>query len=250
MGTTTPAELGATTRAVADWLGAAVGGAELHVAPSEADGVHVNLLAIQRAGAAHSAREGAVRFRLDYLVSCVDRAEPMAALDRLGRLVSALTRHPDWSLETLGSDVRASASGNWSMGLELWRALGLAPRPAVLVGVPWVVAHEGPPPAPPAERLDLQLGPTRSLAGRVIGVGRGASGATLRAPLPGARVALPDLGKSTTTDHEGRFSLAGIVARDGFALHVAARGQRQVVRIDVADAEPLEIEFILDGVLR
>jgi hypothetical protein len=124
------------------------------------------------------------------------------------------------------------------------------PRAAVLVGVPWLVTHEGPPAAPPAERLDVQLGPTRSLTGRVVGVGRGASGADLRAPLPGARVTVPDLGKSTTTDHEGRFSLAGIVARDGFALHIAARGQRQVVRIDVADVEPLEIEFVFDGVMR
>jgi hypothetical protein len=158
--------------------------------------------------------------------------------------VAALTRHPEWSLDTLGSDVRASASGST---FDLWRALELKPRPAVVVGVPWLVTHEGPPLAPPAERLDVQLGPTRSLSGRVVGVGRAASGAAMRAPLPGARVAVPDLGKSTTTDHEGRFSLAGVVARDGFALHVAARGQRQVVRIDVADVEPLEIEFVFDG---
>lgn len=255
MGTTTPTELGAITRTVADWLGAVVGGAQVHVAPIEADGVHVLLVAIQRAGAAHSAREGAVRFRLDYLVSCVDKGDPLAALDRLGQLVAALTRHPEWSLDTLGAEVRSSANGLASGGLasgglELWRALELKPRAAVLVGVPWIVTHEGPAPAPPAERLDVQLGATRSLSGRVVGVGRGAGGAPLRAPLSGARIAVPDLGKSTTTDHEGRFSLAGIVARDGFALHIAARGHRQVVRIDVADAEPLEIEFAFDGVMR
>ncbi|WBB76243.1 carboxypeptidase-like regulatory domain-containing protein [Micromonospora sp. WMMD1128] len=84
----------------------------------------------------------------------------------------------------------------------LWRALGVAPRPALLLDVP--VRIDRPTPTAPPVRQPLQLRQLelRTLDGRVVG--------PQGQPLAAMRVELVGTAQATETDAAGRFRLVGV----------------------------------------
>ncbi|MBK8978598.1 MAG: carboxypeptidase regulatory-like domain-containing protein [Planctomycetes bacterium] len=234
--TTSDDGLDATTRAVRDAVAAACG-APVHLAPTDADGAHVWLVELRRAGAARGVAQDELRFAARYVVSFTRSDDPLDAHARLGRIVAALADHADWALDTDGIDT------------ELWRAVGVPPRPAIAVLAPWRVERRKAV-GPPALRLGVEVEGITSLRGAVVGIARGDGDTALRAPLAGASVRAPALGRSAITGRDGTFVLDGIRATGDITLHVAARGRQRTVRLDPAAAQPLEIEIDMDGATR
>jgi hypothetical protein len=108
--------------------------------------------------------------------------------------------------------------------LELLAALGLPPRPALMLGLTLVhvesqaparrVAH------PPIIRAEL----SESLAGILIGPDE--------QPIAAAQVEFPALGRITETDHTGRFRFTGVLADPtGQTIRVRARGIERSFRL-------------------
>jgi hypothetical protein len=112
--------------------------------------------------------------------------------------------------------------------LELWRALGLRPRAALLVDVPAQVDRETP--RVPLVRAGLALHgtPLERLQGRVVGPGD--------VPLVGIRVEAPVIGAATYTDNGGRFAFGGLPAGDPARLVLTGRGRQFEAEV-TADAQ-------------
>jgi hypothetical protein len=102
--------------------------------------------------------------------------------------------------------------------VELWRALGLRPRAALLVDVPAQVERATPRVPLVRGPLTLDGTPMRSLSGRVVGPGD--------VPLAGIRVEAPVVGASTYTDNGGRFAFGGLPAGDPARLVLVGRGRQ------------------------
>jgi Carboxypeptidase regulatory-like domain len=116
--------------------------------------------------------------------------------------------------------------------VELWRALDLRPRAALLVDVPAQVDRATP--RPPLVRGPLRLdgAPVRSLRGQVVGPGD--------VPLAGVRVEATSIGVSTYTDDGGRFAFGGLPAGDPARLVLAGRGRQFQAEVSTdADAPVL-----------
>jgi hypothetical protein len=116
--------------------------------------------------------------------------------------------------------------------VELWRAMGLRPRAALLVDVPAQVERATP--RVPLVRGPLTLNgtPMRPLRGRVVGPGD--------VPLAGIRVEAPVIGASTYTDNGGRFTFDGLPAGDPARLVLAGRGRQFEAEVSTdADAPAL-----------
>jgi hypothetical protein len=127
----------------------------------------------------------------------------------------------------------AAAGGDVSVVLEpvpveLWRALDLRPRAALLVDVPAQVDRVTA--RPPLVRGPLRLdgAPMRSLRGQVVGPGD--------VPLAGMRVDAPVVGASTYTDDGGRFAFGGLPAGDPARLVLVGRGRQFQAEVN-ADAD-------------
>jgi hypothetical protein len=114
------------------------------------------------------------------------------------------------------------------VAVELWRALDLRPRAALLVDVPAQVDRATP--RPPLVRGPLRLdgAPMRSLRGQVVGPGD--------VPLAGMRVEAPVVGASTYTDDGGRFAFGGLPAGDPARLVLVGRGRQFQAEV-TADAD-------------
>jgi hypothetical protein len=112
--------------------------------------------------------------------------------------------------------------------VELWRALELRPRAALLVDVPAQVERVTP--RPPLVRGPLRLDgrPLRALSGQVVGPGD--------VPLAGIRVEAPMVGASTYTDNSGRFAFGGLPAGDPARLVLVGRGRQFQAEVN-ADAD-------------
>jgi hypothetical protein len=130
--------------------------------------------------------------------------------------------------------LRAAAAGGGvsvvfePVPVELWRALDLRPRAALLVDVPTQVDRATP--RPPLVRGPLRLdgAPMRSLRGQVVGPGD--------VPLAGIRVEAPSIGVSTYTDDGGRFAFGGLPAADPARLVLVGRGRQFAAEVS-ADAD-------------
>ena len=112
--------------------------------------------------------------------------------------------------------------------VELWQALGLRPRAALLVDVPAQVERATPRVPLVRGPLTVHGTPMRSLSGRVVGPGD--------VPLAGIRVEAPVLGTSTYTDNGGRFAFGGLPAGEPARLVLVGRGRQFEAEVST-DAE-------------
>ncbi len=112
--------------------------------------------------------------------------------------------------------------------VELWSALGLRPRAALLVDVPAQVDRETPRVPLVRAGLALEGKPLEALRGRVVGPGD--------VPLVGIRVEAPVIGAATYTDTGGRFAFGGVPAGDPARLLLTGRGRQFEAEV-TADAQ-------------
>jgi hypothetical protein len=128
---------------------------------------------------------------LSYLVTTASDS-PESAHRLLGQLVFSALEHPEYR-----PDLEPPPA-------PLWSALGVSPRPAFFLRVPCRRER----PARPSKRVLTPLVVTTSPMGPIVGrvLGPGDHG------IPGARVELPALRRSTRTDGHGRFLFAAVPA--------------------------------------
>jgi hypothetical protein len=117
---------------------------------------------------------------------------------------------------------------------ELWLALGVAARPALVVRE--VLERQRPAPVAPLVRRPLvtEWSHSRTLTGRVIG--------PRNTPIAGARIEVASAGLTAYSDHRGEFTLAGVpTGPPAPLLAITAKGVRLTVRADAPASEPLVI---------
>lgn len=121
---------------------------------------------------------------------------------------------------------------------DLWLALGVTARPALLVRE--VLERPRPVhPAPLVRRpLVTEWSHSRTVTGRVIG--------PRETPIAGARIEVASAGLTAYTDHRGEFILAGVPAGPPAPLLViTAKGVRLTVRAESPASTPLVISVPL-----
>lgn len=177
--------------------------------------VSLYLTRIAPAAPQRSTRRNPLDLELHYLVTAwAESTEEEHAL--LGRLLVASASQSEFA-----PDLEPP-------GLELWQALGLAPRPSFALRV--LARHDLPIERAPrvGQVLSLRAGALRPLEGLVLG--------PEDTPVAGARVALVGGGRAVHTDSHGRFRLAvSEVASQPLGLQIAARGLRR--RLELAPDE-------------
>lgn len=117
--------------------------------------------------------------------------------------------------------------------LEILAALGLPPRPALVLGIP-LVHVDAPAPAPRlAHPPSIRAEPAGMIGGTLLGPDE--------VPIAAAQVALPAHGRSTETDRAGQFRFAGVPADPaGQTIRVRARGVERSFRLPAGgDGGPL-----------
>ncbi|MCP2327996.1 hypothetical protein HDA40_006503 [Hamadaea flava] len=114
----------------------------------------------------------------------------------------------------------------------LWQALGVPPRPALLVDLPAIVAYAEQPAPPVLHPLKIEHVARRTLAGTVAGPGD--------VPLAAVRVEVLGTTLATVTDAQGRFTVAGVPDSGEVRLRLVGRG-----RIFVAAVDPGEPDLVL-----
>jgi hypothetical protein len=217
-----------------DWV-AALSDTPVSLMPPRGDdqedaGVSIYLLDFSQEPVPRGPRKPPLQLSLRYLISVGGHDVGRAHRELWRLLVDAVVRSEsdDWSVE------RDPPT------LEVWRALGVAPRPSFLLRVQ--VRHEWEQ-APPARRVTQRViegGPLRSLAGVVVG-----PGAT---PLGGVMVDLPSLGQSVETDPKGRFVFPSVPGGEYRPTKLVVRAKGEARDFEVpgdadAGAKPLVIEF-------
>ena len=224
--------LGATEeRLASEWIRSAVESAAVSfgaptVATTEGGAlVHCTLLGVTPLTAARASRETEpLRLMARYLVtaSAATRAEADRVIVSLA-FAAMKTGRPE--LEREGP------------APELWTALGIAARPALLVREPVEQPREARV-VPLVREVVTGWSRARTVAGRVLGPGD--------LPIAGARLDVAGHDLTTHSDHRGDFSLAGVpTGPPEPALTVTARGIRMTVRLDPATSEPLLIRLPL-----
>jgi hypothetical protein len=188
-------------------------------------GVSLYLCDMAGRPAARSERRPPLQILVRYVVSAwAEQAETAHRI--VGELMFAAMQQAEFEVPA-----EAVAPG-------LWRALGVPPRPAFLLGV--LLRRERPEARATLVRQPLVLGasPLGNLSGRVVGPGA--------LPVPGARVEVPSLQRSTRTDADGRFRFGALPIEPPITrVDVSAKGRRISIdpRAAVASGEPLTIEL-------
>lgn len=221
----------AESRLADGWIRPAVGGASIGFgAPAvEAEGgaqVHCTLLGVSPVSGARTVRE----------------PEPLRMVARYLVTASAATRaEADRLIVTLG--FAAMATGKPELERdgptgELWLALGVPARPALIVRE--TLEQPRSTPLIPLVRQPLRTSwsSSRTLVGRVIGPGG--------QPIAGARIDVANHPITTHANHRGEFALPGVpLGPPAPTLIVAARGVQVTVPMDAAVTEVLEIRLPL-----
>jgi len=217
----------AATARLLDWLSRAAG-TPARVGPpsadpanrSEQDGDGVSLWPLELRPARQIRSTGhrePYRFTVRYLVA----ASGDGALRSLDRVLAA-----------------AVGAGEPEVLLEagdaaLWLALGVPPRPALLVDVPAQVAYAEPTAPPVLHPLRIEHIARRTLAGTVVGPGD--------VPLAAMRIHVEGTTLTTNTDAQGRFSVAGVPDTGEVRLRLVGRGRTFLTAVDPASEEDLTI---------
>jgi len=185
-----------------------------HAPPSDAPrpGVSLYLLEIQHAPPVKAVRKPRLHATLRYLVSAW--TDPVEQGHRwLARLLQSAVQTEGFEVESAGP------------ALDLWRALGVPPRPGFVLRVPLWMDLEAPRVSLVRRELRIEVAPVRPLQGRVTAAGD--------VPMPGALVEMPSLRLATRTDADGRFAFGAVPAgREAHDLRIVAKGR----------------EFAIDGV--
>ncbi|NUO61663.1 MAG: carboxypeptidase regulatory-like domain-containing protein [Hamadaea sp.] len=111
----------------------------------------------------------------------------------------------------------------------LWQALGVPPRPALIVDLPAVVGYAEQPAPPVLHKLKIEHVARRTLAGTVVGPGD--------VPLPAVRVEVLGTTLTTTTDARGRFTVAGVPDTGEVRLRLVGRGRTFVAAVDPGEPD-------------
>lgn len=162
-------------------------------------------------------RREPIRFRIRFLLTT---AEP-AHYDLLDKVLVAALAAGD---PTVSID---------PVPVELWRALGLHPGPALTIEVPARVIPAGPEAPLIRTPLHLEHVAIRPLEGRLLGPGD--------LPLAGMRVEVAGGHVTTHSDTEGRFRLAGVPAGQRIALRLSGRQRTLVAEVTPEQDEPVII---------
>lgn len=207
-------------RRLRDWTQSTLPDAEVTFgAPldaKEGTGVSLYLFDLINNPPARGTRRPPLQVALRYLVTSWAE-EPHKAHRLLGDLMFAAMDNPDFDIEVD------------SIPVELWRALGVAPRPAFVIRVP--LRRERPELERRLVRMPLVVkqSPIGSVEGIVVGPGD--------IPIANARVELPGLRRSTRTDSKGRFRFSAVPTEPPpEMLIVKAKGKEMSVR--PADTAP------------
>ncbi len=190
---------------VRDWLKSVASDASVSFAiPSDGAAqltLYAYLFDIDRPLAADSGRVPPLRLRLAYLVTA-SGPDPLAAHAVLSKVIAAADGDPDFSLEFGPAATTA------------WAALNLPARAGFVLRATAVREREGTI-APPVKSARLETVSLEPLSGRVV--------ANDGTPLPGAIVEAASLGKSVSTDANGRFVLEGASNEIDVPLHVRVK---------------------------
>jgi hypothetical protein len=143
----------------------------------------------------------------------------------------------DRALAAAASGGRAAEVSFGPIPVDVWRAFGTAPRPALLFDVALVVPRAATGPSPRVRApLDLRGGAMHPVSGRVLG--------PADVPMPGVRVEAAGLGVSTTSGAGGVFALPGLPAEVPVSLLVTGRGVRQLIDVPVdGPADDVTVSF-------
>lgn len=165
-----------------------------------------------------------LKIKLGYVVM-VSAEEPKEMHRLIGALMFAALENPEWDVDR-------------SPGVELWSALGLAPRPAFVLRVPVSLERPQREVQKVRSHLVIRQSPMRSLSGRVLGPNQLA--------IMGASVELPALRQVTRTDHEGRFLFPAVPSDPPVSLiRVNAKGREHSItpQRPLASDQPLIIQL-------
>jgi hypothetical protein len=222
-----------TDRNVVSWAGKALDGVPVSLEPPRADGaakgISLYLLELVQSTADRGVRRPPILMTLRYLVT-TGGSTPEEAHKMLGALVVAAYENPDFEVE------------QEQLPLALWTALGVPPRPAFVLRVPFIHERKQKLAPPVKHPLIIKRFPLRSFKGQIVG--------PENIPLMNARVELPSLDLSTNTDSKGRFHFASVPDAPGTkVLLVRAKGQEFSINAEQADSEdePLVIHLELEG---
>lgn len=219
-------EAHARLRAWADGVTAARSATHALPPAGPAPGVSVYLLDILHAPPVKTVRKPRLRATLRYLVSAW--TEPVEQGHRwLARLLQS-------AVQTEGFEVEAAGPP-----LELWRALGVPPRPGFVLRLPLWMDLEAPRVPLVSRELRIEVAPLRPLAGRLTAPGD--------LPLAGALVEMPSLRLATRTDADGRFVFGAVPAdRDAHDLRIVAKGREFALGgVRLSPEGTLEVELTI-----
>lgn len=221
-----------TDRRLTTWVSDLLSGVPVSLDPPKAGGgktVSLYLIELVHATPDRGTRRPPFLMKLRYLVTPFAE-DALEAHRMLGTLVVAALDNPEFEVE------------QEPIPVSLWSALDLPPRPAFVIRVPF--KHERPEKlAPPVKQpLVVKRFPLRSFEGRIVG--------PENIPLMNARVDLPALDLSTSTDSKGRFYFSSVPDAPGARLlRVRAKGQEFSIKTEraVSEDEPLVIQLELEG---
>jgi hypothetical protein len=202
---------------LSEWVrGAVREGVEIRLDPPRrtTDGASVGLylLDLVPTPPARGTKRPPLQFSARYLVT-TRAAEPAEAHRLLGELLFAAMESTDFEVELD------------PLPLAAWSSFDVAPQPSFMLRVP--VRRERP---EMPVKLVRQPPVIRTVPVTTLhGVVQGPSGM----PVAGARVEVPGLGVSTSTDFKGRFRFGNVPADDtAFEIKVSARGREMSVQVE------------------
>jgi hypothetical protein len=224
-----------TDRQLIDWIGGKLHQTKVSLAPpaetETTEGVGLYLMELVHSQPARTARRPPLLMTLRYLVT-THAAKPEDAHQMLEDLLVDAFEKQKFEVE------------QEPLPLAVWSALGIAPRPAFVLRMPFKYEPEEKLAQRVKTSMVVQQVPLRSFSGQIVGP------EPEKIPLMNVRVELPRLELSTNTDSKGKFSFSAVPAMPGpRLLRVLAKGQEFLINTehDGSDRDPLVIPLKLEG---
>jgi hypothetical protein len=123
---------------------------------------------------------------------------------------------------------------------ELWLALGLEPRPALLFDVAAQIARTVPEPPLVRKALRIEDRAIRALSGTIIG--------PQDVPMADLRVEVAATGAYAHTNSRGEFGFSNVPAQDRTRLRIVGKGRRYETEVDSGGTDHPIIRFDLEEV--